>query len=147
MTLADVRCLSIRTKIYVIPRNNTDTQICIQEIFRSTFEFDGIEENVKSSSFSIPFPDSKVRLRRNEFPIFYKRYYDAQEIEADRNVAISRHEEMIHQLCLVEGCAYDDEFLTKFRQYGSAREALYAESIRIKLEEFQNASTLLRHTS
>ena len=147
MTLADAKRLPIGTAIYVIPKNNIDTRLQIQGIFESVFEFDGIEDK-KLFSFSIPVPISKVRLRLAESrSVGYAGWFEAQDIEEDRNVAIARNEKMIHQLRLIKKCSYDEENLKKFRRYGSARETLYAESIRMKLEEFAKSSALLGRTS
>ena len=134
MKLADAKQLPIGTAIYVIPKNDINTLYQIRKIFKSIYEFDGIKDK-KLFSFSIPVTNSKVRLRLAEENSFaFVGWYNAQEIEANRNVAISRMEEMIHQLYLVKGCDYDEENLKRFRQYGSAREALYAESVRYRLE-------------
>ena len=147
MNLADTKRLSIGTAIYMIPENEYQTIHRIREIFESTHEFDGIEkrrENHRNTGRRIGI----VRLcRRRAGVSSWEGWCDAQEIETNRNIAIARWEEMIHQLCLIKGCAYDEENLKKFRQYGSAREALYAESIRIELEEFAKSSVLLRRRS
>ena len=135
MTIEDAKQLSIGTAIYVIPTNDYDTLCQIREIFESTYKFDGIETRREEDEN----PErrlGKVRLRWTKAnSIGWGGWYDAQNIEADRNVAIARWEEMIHQLHLVRGYAYDGENLKKFRQYGSAREALYAEGIRYELED------------
>ena len=134
MKLADAKRLSIGTAIYMIPENEYQTVHRIRKIFESTHEFDGIEkrrENHRNTGRRIGI----VRLCRTRAGVSsWEGWCDAQEIEANRNVAIARWEEMIHQLCLIKGCAYDEENLKKFRRYGSAREALYAESIRYEIE-------------
>ena len=147
MTLADAKQLSIGTAIYVIPKNDIDTLCQIREIFESTYEFDGIETR-KEDDENPERRLGKVRLRWTRASLSgWRGWYDARDIEADGNVAIARNERMIHKLHLIKGCAYDEENLKKFRRYGSAREALYAESIRMKLEEFAKSSALLGRTS
>ena len=134
MNLADAKRLSIGTAIYVIPKHEIETIFEIRKIFVSTYKFDGIEKKQEDYENPERYLD-RVRLRWTEENSFgFVRLYNAQHIEANRHVAISRWEEMIHQIHLINGCNYDEEYLSRFRQYGSAREALYAESIRYELE-------------
>ena len=134
MTLADAKQLPIGTAIYMIPTNDYDTLFQIREIFESTYGFDGIETR-KEPDENPGRRLGRVRLRWTRAGLYdWEGWCDAQNIEANRNVAIARWEGMIHQLYLAKGCNYDEENLKRFRQYGSAREALYAESIRYELE-------------
>ena len=134
MNLADAKRLSIGTAIYVIPKHEIETIFEIRKIFVSTYEFDGIEK--KKENYENPDRClGKIRLRSTEANSFrLMGWYNAQNIEANRNIAIARWERMIHQLYLAKGCNYDEKYLSRFRQYGSAREALYAESVRYRLE-------------
>ena len=137
MKLADAKQLPIGVAIYVIPKHEIETIFGIRKIFVSTYEFDGIEKEKENYENPERYLD-RVRLRSKTANSFgFVGLYNAQHVEVDRNIAIARWEEMIHQLCLIKGCNYEEENLKKFRQYGSAREALYAESIRYELEDMK----------
>lgn len=141
MTLADVRCLSVGTTIYVMPENNRDAiRFHFRNHFESNHEFDVVVDS-KTYYDSPEHIIDKVRLRWREQRSNGREgcagWYNAQQIEADRNVAIARNEKLIYQLQSDGLCSYNDREIREFRKYGSAREALYAEGIKCELEDMK----------